>query len=58
MPSGRPHASCLRKVEAYLKDMGMVGLAVWRLPERWPDGGLSEGYEHDGPINTLHISTK
>ena len=22
---------------------------AWRLPGRWPDGGLSEGYGHDGP---------
>ena len=22
---------------------------VWRLSGRWPDGGLSEGYGHDGP---------
>ena len=22
---------------------------AWRLPRRWPDGGLSEGYGHDGP---------
>ena len=21
---------------------------AWRLPWRWPDGGLSEGYGHDG----------
>ena len=26
----------------------MTGLA-WRLPGRWPDGGLCEGYGHDGP---------
>ena len=28
------------------------GLYEWRalrLPERWSDGGLSEGYGHDGP---------
>ena len=22
---------------------------AWRLPGRWPDAGLSEGYAHDGP---------
>ena len=22
---------------------------VWRLPGRWPDGGISVGYGHDGP---------
>ena len=22
---------------------------AWRLPGRWPDGGLSEGYVHGGP---------
>ena len=22
---------------------------AWRLPRRWPDGGLSEGYGHGGP---------
>ena len=22
---------------------------AWRLPGRWPDGGLSEGYGHSGP---------
>ena len=27
MPRGRPHASWLRKVESYLKDAGMAGLA-------------------------------
>ena len=21
---------------------------AWRLPGQWPDGGLSEGYGHDG----------
>ena len=32
MPRGRPHASWLRKVEAYLKDMGMAGLAsAWAM---------------------------
>ena len=39
MPSGRPHASWSRKVESYLKDAGMKGLASawamarWRLKE-------------------------
>ena len=33
---GRPHASWMRQVECYLKDTGM---AAWRLPGRWPDGG-------------------
>ena len=42
---GRPRASLLRQVESYLKYMGMTV----RLPGQWPDGGLSEGYEHDGP---------
>ena len=27
MPRGRPHASCLRKVESDPKDAGMAGLA-------------------------------
>ena len=27
MPRGRPHASCLRQMESYLKDTGMAGLA-------------------------------
>ena len=28
----------------------MAGLAsAWRLPGRWLDGGLSEGYGHGGP---------
>ena len=31
---------------SYLKDMDMT---AWRLPERWADGDLSEGYGHDGP---------
>ena len=26
IPSGRPHSSCLRQVESYLKDTGMAGL--------------------------------
>ena len=46
MPVGRPRASWLHQVEAYLKDTGMTFLAsAWR----WPDGGLTEGYGHDGP---------
>ena len=45
MPRGHPHASWLRQVEAYLKDMGMTGLG---LLGQWPDGGLFEGYERDG----------
>ena len=24
-------------------------MTAWRLPGRWPDGGLSEEYGHDGP---------
>ena len=39
MPRGRPHASWLRQVESYLKD---AAWRAWRLPGRWPDGGLSE----------------
>ena len=32
MPRGRPHASWLRKVDAYLKDMSMGGLAsAWAM---------------------------
>ena len=42
-----PHASWLRQVEAHLKNM------AWRLPGRWPDGGLPEGYGHDGPVVCL-----
>ena len=38
--------SWLRQTEVYLKDMDMT---AWRLPGQWPDGGLSEGYGHDGP---------
>ena len=35
MPRGRPHASRLRQVEAYLKDMGMTGLAfAWAMARR------------------------
>ena len=34
------------QTEAYLKDIDMTGLAS--IPWRWPDGGLSEGYGHDG----------
>ena len=46
----RPQASWLRQTEAYLKDTGMTGLAsAWRLPGRWPDGGVSERYGHGGP---------
>ena len=30
MPRGRPHASWLRKVESYLKDAGIAGLAMAR----------------------------
>ena len=47
MPRGRPHASWLHQVEAYLKDMDMTGLAS--VCGRWPNGDLSEGYGHDGP---------
>ena len=37
MPRGRPHASWLRKVESYLKDMGMVGLvSAWAMAKRRP----------------------
>ena len=31
---------------------GLAWPGAWRarrLPGRWPDGGLSEGYGHDGP---------
>ena len=40
MPRGRPHASWLRKVESYLKDTGMAGLAsalamVRRRPKKY-----------------------
>ena len=35
----------MRQVEAYLKGMGMKGLAsVWVI-----DGGLSEGFKLEGP---------
>ena len=35
MPKGRPHASWLRQVESYLKDMGMTGLAsAWAMARR------------------------
>ena len=46
MPTGRSHSSWLCQVEAFLKD---IGRRAWRLSGRWPDGGLSEGYGHDGP---------
>ena len=37
MPRGRPHASRLRKMESYLKDAGMAGLAfVWAMARRRP----------------------
>ena len=37
MPSGRPHASWLRPVESYLKDMGMTGLAsAWAMARLRP----------------------
>ena len=37
MPRWRPQASCLRQVEAYLKDMGMTGLAsAWAMARRRP----------------------
>ena len=51
----------LQSVESYLRDMGLASVWVmarrrpiwriwaWRLPGRWPDGGLSEGYGHGGP---------
>ena len=45
MPRGRPQASWLRQVQSYLRDR--------RLPGRWPDGVLSEGYGHDGPGDCL-----
>ena len=35
MPRGRPHASWLRKVESYLKDVGMAGLASAWAMARW-----------------------
>ena len=35
MPRGRPHASWLRKVESYLKDAGLAGLAsAWAMARR------------------------
>ena len=35
MPRVRPHASWLRKVESYLKDAGMAGLAsAWAMARR------------------------
>ena len=37
MPRGRPHASWLRQVESYLKDMGMAGLtSAWATASRRP----------------------
>ena len=37
MPKGRPHSSWLRKVESYLKDTGMAGLAsAWAMARRRP----------------------
>ena len=45
MLRGRPHILCLRQM-FYLK---IQASRVWRLPGRWPDGGLFEGYGHDGP---------
>ena len=37
MLTGRPHASCLRQVESYLKDAGMAGLAsAWAMARRRP----------------------
>ena len=45
MPRGRPQASLLRQVEAYLSDMGVTGLAsVWAMARRSPilkDMGLA-----------------
>ena len=35
MPRGRPHASWLRQVETYLKDMGIAGLtSAWAMARR------------------------
>ena len=44
MPRGRPHASCLRQVESYLKDTGLAGLA-FRLGDGQTEaeGVLSQG---------------
>ena len=50
MPIGRPHASCLLQAEAYFENMGMT---AWRVPGRWPDGGLSEGYGQGGLVDCL-----
>ena len=37
MPRGRPHASWLRQMESYLKDMDMAGLtSVWAMARRRP----------------------
>ena len=37
MSRGRSQASCLRQVKAYLKDMGMAGLAsAWTMARRRP----------------------
>ena len=37
MQRGRPHASWLRKMESYLKDAGMAGLAsAWTMARQWP----------------------
>ena len=37
MPRGRPHASCVRKVESYLKVAGMAGLAsAWAMARQRP----------------------
>ena len=37
MPRGRPHASWLRKVESYLKNAGMAGLAsAWAMARQRP----------------------
>ena len=39
-PRGRPHASWLRQVESYRRDMGMTGLAsAWAMARRRPNDG-------------------
>ena len=39
----------LRQVAKQRPVWRMWAWRAWRLPGRWPDGGLSEGYGHGGP---------
>ena len=53
MPRGRPHASCFRQVESYLKDAGMAGLTSAWVMETEAEGVPSQGGRGDALLRRM-----